>query len=54
MKLFVIITTIFLYSFASLSFEKKHLERLINTNICISCDLTNADLSKRDLTRAKL
>ena len=54
MKLFVIIITIFLYSKASLSYEKKHLEQLINTNICINCDLTNADLSKRDLNRAKL
>ena len=43
-----------MYSYALLSYEKKHLEQLIKTYVCISCDLTNADLRKKDLTRAKL
>ena len=38
----------------SYSFNEEDLQKLLETNICINCDLSGADLRKKDLNGANL
>ena len=59
MKLYIkLILLLFLYIllFTKISnaYDENDLEKLLNTNICIKCDLSGADLRKRNLANANL
>ena len=50
---YVIIISICLNN-KSYSFNEEDLQKLLDTNICIKCDLSGADLRKKDLSGANL
>ena len=48
-----LINTIFFIDF-SFSYDKEDLKTLLETNTCINCDLSDADLKKQNLSNANL
>jgi uncharacterized protein YjbI with pentapeptide repeats len=49
-----LLITIVCLSTVLFSYDVKDLEKLKTTNVCIECDLTNANLSGYDFSKAKL
>lgn len=55
MRLFAtVFLTTTLVSTSVSAFDPQHLKQLKETNACVKCDLSDADLSDLDLARAKI
>ena len=53
-KIFSFLTIYIFISFNAYSYDENDLKKLLDTNSCIKCDLSGADLRKVNLTNANL